>query len=526
MALWRRKPKSESEAERPVEVQAVDPVDIAPDDPLLAHLQDVAHPVEVNKLGIESPALDEMRNQGVELVVPLVTQGELVGILNLGPRLSERDYSTDDRKLLDSLASQAAPAVRVAQLVREQEMEAQQRERIAQELRVARLIQQTLLPKELPRISGWTVNAYYRPAREVGGDFYDFIDLGDGRLGVVEGDVTDKGVPAAIVMATCRTMLRAAARRFDDPGRVLESVNDTLHVDIPPNMFVTCFYAVIDTNTGLIRYANAGHNLPYVRTERGVEELRATGMPLGLMPGMAYEVNEAKASYGDAILIHSDGVAEAHSPAGEMFGFGNLMGLVGTYGHAENLVERIMGELADFTGSGWEQEDDVTLVVVRRTSSAQEAAATLTEGLLAEFQIESQEGNEREAIDQVEAAVAPLALGAARLERLKTAVGEATMNAIEHGNRESSDLPVKISVKADDRFLRVRVVDHGKGLGDVPLGPDTPDLEAKLAGLQSPRGWGLFLIENMVDEVKESTDDGLHTVELVMHLEGDGHDRA
>lgn len=526
MALWRRKPKSESEAERPVEVQTVDPVDIAPDDPLLAYLQDVAHPVEVNKLEIESPALEEMRQIGVELVVPLVTQGELVGILNLGPRLSERDYSTDDRKLLDSLASQAAPAVRVAQLVREQEQEAQQRERIAQELRVARLIQQTLLPKELPRISGWTVHAYYRPAREVGGDFYDFIDLGDGRLGVVEGDVTDKGVPAAIVMATCRTMLRAAARRFDDPGRVLESVNETLHVDIPPNMFVTCFYAVVDTNTGLIRYANAGHNLPYVRTERGVEELRATGMPLGLMPGMNYEVKEAKASHGDAILIHSDGVAEAHSPAGEMFGFGNLMGLVGTYGHAENLVERIMGELADFTGPGWEQEDDVTLVVLRRTSSAQEAAATLTEDLLAEFEIDSQEGNEREAIDQVEEAVAPLALGAARLERLKTAVGEATMNAIEHGNRESSDLPVGISVKADHRFLRVRVVDHGKGLGDVSLAPDTPDLEAKLAGLQSPRGWGLFLIENMVDEVNESTDDGLHTVELVMYLEGDGHDRA
>src|SRR5690606_12820542 len=153
-------------------------------------------------------------------------------------------------------------------------------------------------------------------------------------------------------------------------GRVLESVNDTLHVDIPPNMFVTCFYAVIDTNTGVIRYANAGHNLPYVRTERGVEELRATGMPLGLMPGMKYEVKESKAAHGDAILIHSDGVAEAHSPAGEMFGFGNLMGIVGTYGHAENLVERIMGELADFTGPGWEQEDDVTLVVLRRTSSA------------------------------------------------------------------------------------------------------------------------------------------------------------
>lgn len=527
MALWRRKPKSESEEDRPVEVKTVDPVDIASDDPLLAHLQELARPVEVARLEIDSPALEEMKNSGVELVVPLVTQGELVGILNLGPRLSERDYSTDDRKLLDSLASQAAPAVRVAQLVREQELEAQQRERIAQELRVARLIQQTLLPKELPQISGWTVKAYYRPAREVGGDFYDFIDLGDGRLGVVEGDVTDKGVPAAIVMATCRTMLRAAARRFDDPGQVLEAVNETLHVDIPPNMFVTCFYAVIDTSTGLIRYANAGHNLPYVRTETGVDELRATGMPLGLLPGMTYEVKEAKITHGDAILIHSDGVAEAHSPDGEMFGFGSLMGIVGAYGHADNLVERVMGELADFTGADWEQEDDVTLVVLRRTSTAQEAAATfLTESVLAEFEIESEEGNEREVIERVEEAVAPLGLAEARFEQLKTAVGEATMNAIEHGNRNDPALPVGVLIKADSHNLRVQVMDRGPGTGRESLDPDTPDLEAKLAGLQSPRGWGLFLIENMVDEVNETTDDGLHTVELVMHLEGDAHDRA
>src|SRR5690606_27814498 len=187
------------------------------------------------------------------------------------------------------------------------------------------------------------------------------------------------------------------------PGRVLEEVNDSLHVDIPPNMFVTCFYAVIDTHTGLIRYANAGHNLPYVRTETGVEELRATGMPLGLMPGMSYEVKEAKVAHGDAVLIHSDGVAEAHSPSGEMFGFGSLMGIVGAHGHTVNLVERIMSELAEFTGPGYEQEDDVTLVVLRRTSTAEESAATfLTRQTLADFELESREGNEREAIDRVE----------------------------------------------------------------------------------------------------------------------------
>ena len=169
--------------------------------------------VDISALQLESPALEGLREAGVKLVVPLVSQGELIGLLNLGPRRSEQEYSADDRKLLNDLAGQAAPAVRVAQLVREQQAEARERERIEQELRVAQLIQQQFLPKELPDLPGWQVGAYYGPAREVGGDFYDFIELPDGQIGIVVGDVTDKGVPAALVMATTRSILRAEAPR-------------------------------------------------------------------------------------------------------------------------------------------------------------------------------------------------------------------------------------------------------------------------------------------------------------------------
>ena len=151
--------------------------------------------------------------------MPLVTQGELIGLLNLGPRLSDQDYSGDDRRLLESLAAQAAPAVRVGQLVREQEAEIRSRERLEQELQVAKLIQQHFLPRTLPDLPGWQIDAHYRPAREVGGDFYDFIALDDGRVGIVIGDVTDKGVPAALVMAATRSVLRAAAQRLGRPRR-------------------------------------------------------------------------------------------------------------------------------------------------------------------------------------------------------------------------------------------------------------------------------------------------------------------
>ena len=179
--------------------------------------------------------------------------------------------------------------MRVGQLVRQQEAEARNRERIEQELKIAQLIQQQFLPKTVPDLPSWHVAAFYRPARTVGGDFYDFIALPDGRVMFVVGDVTDKGVPAALVMASTHALLRGAAPRLISPGDVLAHVNDLLCADIPAHMFVTCLALVLDPASGSIEFANAGHDVPYVRTAVGVAELRARGMPLGLMPGMDYE---------------------------------------------------------------------------------------------------------------------------------------------------------------------------------------------------------------------------------------------
>src|SRR5215210_5105704 len=305
-------------------------LEIAPNDPIVAYFASASGVVEIDKLDLDSPALRAMKAADIKVVVPLVSQGELIGLLNLGQRLSQQEYSADDRKLLNDLATQTAPAVQVAQLVRQQQQQAQERERIEQELRVARLIQQTLLPKHVPDRPGYQVAAYYQPAREVGGDFYDFLEFDDGHLGIIVGDVTDKGVPAALVMATTRTMLRASAQRLDSPGAVLRQVNDVLVPDIPPNMFITCLYAILDPATGRLRYANAGHDLPYRRRSSGggAEELRATGMPLGLLPGMSYEEKEIVLERGDSVLFYSDGLVEAHDPEREMFGFPRLQGLV------------------------------------------------------------------------------------------------------------------------------------------------------------------------------------------------------
>jgi PAS domain S-box-containing protein len=496
VSLWLRSPRRAREhTEKATKAIEAPDLEIAPDDPVLAYLANASEVVDVDKLDLDSPGLRAMRAADVKLVVPLVSQGELIGLLNLGPRLSQQEYSADDRKLLSDLSTQTAPAVRVAQLVRqhreaetryrtlveqtpaityvqeplesdnpkavtyvspqyetilgyppesqvideehwlrtihpedrervlaeeartdetgepfkveyriiaadgrvvwvrdeatlvrdeegeplywlgvqyditEQKREVQERERIEQELRVARLIQQTLLPKRLPQLPGYHVAAYYQPASEVGGDFYDFFELEDGRLGLVMGDATGHGMPAAVLMASARSVLRAVAQRGGAaPGQALAEANEVLYHDIPPNMFVTCFYAILDPAEGRLRYANAGHNLPCCRHEGPATELGARGMPLGLMAGMHYEEKEALLALGECVLFYSDGLVEAHNLHGEMFGTRRLRSLLTEHPMGGiDLITILMEEMKRFTGKRWEQEDDITVVTLERS---------------------------------------------------------------------------------------------------------------------------------------------------------------
>jgi serine phosphatase RsbU (regulator of sigma subunit)/CHASE1-domain containing sensor protein len=241
---------------------------------------------------------------------------------------------------------------------------------VEQELRVARDIQHALLPKDLPELEGWEIAHCYRPAREVGGDFYDFLRLEDGRVGFVIGDVSGKGIAAALVMANTQSVLRAVVHRGSvAPEQVLAEANEILCAYIPPtNMFVTCFYAILEPESGRLRYANAGHDLPYERHAGRVDKLRARGMPLGLMPGMGYEEKEAVLVAGDDLLFYSDGLVEAHGPKGEMFGFSRLQDLVRAHRSGDSsLIGFLLSELARFAGEGWEQEDDITLVTLQRS---------------------------------------------------------------------------------------------------------------------------------------------------------------
>jgi serine phosphatase RsbU (regulator of sigma subunit) len=172
-------------------------------------------------------------------------------------------------------------------------------------------------------------------------------------------------------MSTTCGMLQAVSQTLDSssPGKVLSRVNETLLSRIPSNMFVTCFYAILDPTSATLSYANAGHDLPYLHRNGAAEELRARGMPLGLMPGMGYEEKETILEAGESALFYSDGLVEAHDPKGEMFGFPRLRALIAEHAEERPLGDSLLEELYCFVGEGWEQEDDITLLTLKRCAT-------------------------------------------------------------------------------------------------------------------------------------------------------------
>jgi serine phosphatase RsbU (regulator of sigma subunit) len=341
---------------------------IGENDPLVARLHQLGIVVDFATLAAGLPVIDELRHQKVALVAPMISRGELIGWLSLGARRSGSKYAASDRRLLAALAAQAAPALRVAQLVQEQRVAAVERELVAHELYLAHTVQQALLPKSMPALDGWVVTTHFQPAREVGGDFYDFLPFADGMIGLVVGDVTGKGVPSALLMASTRSLIRSVARQYHTPAAILREVNNLLDQEMPMGMFVTCLVALLDPRTGWLRFANAGHTLPLHRSAGQTQELRATGTPLGIFPDQEYDEVAVQLAHGDALLFYSDGISEAHGPGRVMYGTARLAEVVKRQqpGAAGALVGALLEDLRTFAGDGQQQEDDVTLVVLER----------------------------------------------------------------------------------------------------------------------------------------------------------------
>jgi sigma-B regulation protein RsbU (phosphoserine phosphatase) len=297
-----------------------------------------------------------------ELVVPLIHKDRVVGVFDLESSVLNR-FTEEHVKILTPLASQVAVAIENARLY--QEIRVKER-RVERELAIARQVQHGLFPEEHPHGRFWKASAHFSPARELGGDLYDFYELSENVLGLSLGDVAGKGVPAALYGAFASGTVRARVGHYDSPADLLARINRTLYRRRVEGMFCTLTYARFDFGSRTLRLANSGlpYPLHYRAAERKCSPIEVAGLPLGSFEGSTYEGREVALETGDVFVFHTDGVTEAHNGR-ESYGTARLMRLVEENAHLGNLGDKIIGDLGEGFMGNVVFEDDVTLLVVR-----------------------------------------------------------------------------------------------------------------------------------------------------------------
>ena len=300
------------------------------------------------------------------LCVPLQLKGNTIGVIYVDNRLQVGVFTSADLELLTAIAATAAVAIENARLYQV----AVEKGRMERELQVAREVQASLLPRQTPQIEGWEFAAFWQPAREVAGDFYDFIP-GE-RLGLVIADVSDKGMPAALFMALSRSIVRASMARLLPPAEGIAQANRLICADAMNSMFVTLFYAQLDPATGEFTYVNAGHNPPLLlRAETGeLIELTRTGMVLGLFESVRFDQRSVQLQPGDLVLLYTDGVTDALDAQGQEFGLDRLRQMVLDHRNASaaELASALDGTVTAFAGAA-ARFDDITVVIAKRTAA-------------------------------------------------------------------------------------------------------------------------------------------------------------
>lgn len=333
------------------------------DQQLVAHFHDEDSWIHSTK-GPERDALVKLKP---ELLLPLSLNEKLVGIMSLGPKQSEEPFTRTDIQLLDAVATQTGLALENGRLTAEIASEIAERERINRELEIAREVQQRLFPQKTPSTPGVEIVGYCRPALGVGGDYYDYFDLGDGNLGIAIGDVSGKGFPAALLMASLRASLRARTMRGGcDLASIMQTVNTLAYEGSAVNRYATFFYGQFSPGSRSFSYVNAGHEPPLIFRNGVVIRLDVGGPVVGLLPSVQYEQGTLLLEHGDILVALTDGISEAMSPLEEEWGLENLICCVRGFNGVgcNDLIEKVIASADTFT-AGAKQHDDMTLVIAR-----------------------------------------------------------------------------------------------------------------------------------------------------------------
>jgi sigma-B regulation protein RsbU (phosphoserine phosphatase) len=297
------------------------------------------------------------------LSVPLKVKDRMIGVINLINKKGAGTFTQDDQRLVSIIATQSSQVLENARLY-EEEKRLQQVER---ELQMARDIQLSLLPKANPKMQGVEIAGLSHAAREVGGDFYDYIELGEGRLGVVIVDVSGKGVPASLLMSNIQATLRVQAVTSASAKDCIAEANTALHKSTEADKYATLFYGILDNNEKTFTCTNAGHNPPLLVAQDGSSrQLETGGIVLGMLPKMPYQEECVQLKPGDLLLMYSDGITEAMNRQEEEFGEERLCKLLADSQNlsAESLLQKILSEVSAFTGEV-PQQDDMTLVAIK-----------------------------------------------------------------------------------------------------------------------------------------------------------------
>lgn len=337
-------------------------------EPMRVYLDDRDGWVERTATGSERDLLERLNT---ELLLPLGVKNELSGFISLGAKQSEAPYSPNDLKLLQSVANQTGLALENSHLTAAIASEVAQRETLNREVEIAREVQERLFPQNLPRVDGLDYCGACRPALGVGGDYYDFLLLPNGVLGIAIGDVSGKGIAAALLMASLQASLRGQAiRGTSDLADMISNVNRLVYDASASNRYATFFYAQYEQATRRLTYVNAGHNPPMILRKQAGEwqiiRLEEGGAVVGLLPSFPYTQATVELEKGDTLLAFTDGISEAMNPEDEEWGEENLLETAKAYDGlpAAETISRIV-EAADRFANGAKQHDDMTLMVVR-----------------------------------------------------------------------------------------------------------------------------------------------------------------
>lgn len=296
------------------------------------------------------------------LATPLLRNNRVVGALSVFTG-TPHHFSADEIRTFQTIANQAAVAIHLAQM-HKNELELK---RIEQELTIASNIQTQLMPSENPETDAFDIAGWSHPCNEVGGDFYDFIDLPENNLGIAVGDVSGKGIPAAMLMVTLRTSLRVQAENVHAMPEVMQRVNRALYEDTQPEEFATLFYAALNQKTGVLTYVNAGHHFPILVREDKTISLQTGGTPLGLLPGMQYSEKQVQLKPGDLLVIYTDGFTEAMNPEGDFYGPSRLLQQIREFRYLEapKVIRIIDDKVTSFMANNSAYCDDRTMVVLK-----------------------------------------------------------------------------------------------------------------------------------------------------------------